>query len=458
MKRRASPRTKRGTRTPARRRPAAAGDATPLAASPRRRAHLLHPAGQSRGLAGPASPVNRRPPAGVGRGLQVGLDERGQVAVEDAVRVARLEPGAVVLDHPIRVQHVRADLASPLDRLLVADALLFLGPPLVERLLVEPGPQHAHRHLAVAALAALVLARHDDPGRQVRDAHGRVGHVDVLAAGARSTGTCRRAGPCRRSRSRCPRRSRARRTPKRTTCGAAWPRRTARCARAGGRPSRSSGNRTRGRRRREASRSSGPASSPSCRSISSTFQSRASANRMYMRRSISAQSCDSVPPAPEWIVTQAFFASSGVPIFTESSSSSANAAARAAGVARVGLGRLPFLQKLRERLELPANLVERGRGRDPALVAPGLPEDLLRFRLARPEIRRRGLLPQTGERAPRRIQIKGSRGARPAAPRRPGVPRSDRRVPSFRSPRPIAPGGPTGAGPTLSPPANGAED
>ena len=33
-------------------------------------------------------------------------------------------------------------------------------------------------------LRALVLARHDDAGRQVRDAHRRVGDVDVLAAGA----------------------------------------------------------------------------------------------------------------------------------------------------------------------------------------------------------------------------------------------------------------------------------
>ena len=105
-------------------------------------------------------------------------------AVENAVGVAGLVTRAVVLHHPVGMQHVRADLAAPLDRLLLADALLLLGAPLVQRLLIEPRAQDPHRHVAVAPLAALVLARHDDAGRQVRDAHGRVGHVDVLAAGA----------------------------------------------------------------------------------------------------------------------------------------------------------------------------------------------------------------------------------------------------------------------------------
>ena len=36
-------------------------------------------------------------------------------------------------------------------------------------------------------LAALVLTRHDDTARQVRDAHRGLGLVDVLAAGARGT-------------------------------------------------------------------------------------------------------------------------------------------------------------------------------------------------------------------------------------------------------------------------------
>ena len=53
-----------------------------------------------------------------------------------------------------------------------------------------------------------------------------------------------------------------------------------------------------------------PASSPGCRSMTSRLKPRRSVQRMYMRMSISAQSCDSVPPAPGWIVTIAFLRSS----------------------------------------------------------------------------------------------------------------------------------------------------
>jgi hypothetical protein len=41
-----------------------------------------------------------------------------------------------------------------------------------------------------------------------------------------------------------------------------------------------------------------PASSPGDTSASSTLNPRRSAQRISMRRSISAQSCESVPPAP----------------------------------------------------------------------------------------------------------------------------------------------------------------
>ena len=47
------------------------------------------------------------------------------------------------------------------------------------------GLEDLHGPVLVLVLAALVLARHHHPGGQVGEAHGRVGHVDVLAAGAR---------------------------------------------------------------------------------------------------------------------------------------------------------------------------------------------------------------------------------------------------------------------------------
>ena len=46
-----------------------------------------------------------------------------------------------------------------------------------------------------------------------------------------------------------------------------------------------------------------PASSPASASFSSTFMPRRSAQRISMRSSISAQSCESVPPAPAFTVT-----------------------------------------------------------------------------------------------------------------------------------------------------------
>ena len=48
-----------------------------------------------------------------------------------------------------------------------------------------------------------------------------------------------------------------------------------------------------------------PASSPSVVSRSSTSKPRRSPQRRYMRSSISAQSCDSVPPAPAWTARMA---------------------------------------------------------------------------------------------------------------------------------------------------------
>ena len=45
-----------------------------------------------------------------------------------------------------------------------------------------PGPQHQHGLGPVLDLALLVLHRHDETGRQVRDTHGRVRGVDRLSA------------------------------------------------------------------------------------------------------------------------------------------------------------------------------------------------------------------------------------------------------------------------------------
>ena len=56
---------------------------------------------------------------------------------------------------------------------------------LLERPLVDAGPEHPHRLLAVLELGLLVLHRDDDARRLVRDADGGVGRVHRLAAGPR---------------------------------------------------------------------------------------------------------------------------------------------------------------------------------------------------------------------------------------------------------------------------------
>ncbi len=71
-----------------------------------------------------------------------------------------------------------------------------------------------------------------------------------------------------------------------------------------------------------------PASSPARRSTTSALKPARSAQRRYMRMRIWAQSCDSVPPAPGWMDTMAFFRSCGPDRVTFSSNASSAAPAR----------------------------------------------------------------------------------------------------------------------------------
>jgi hypothetical protein len=61
---------------------------------------------------------------------------------------------------------------------------LLLGLALAHFMVVQAAAQALPGHVTVAVLAASVLALHHDAGGDVRQAHGRVGLVDVLAAGA----------------------------------------------------------------------------------------------------------------------------------------------------------------------------------------------------------------------------------------------------------------------------------
>ena len=74
---------------------------------------------------------------------------------------------------------------APADVGLAGGGLVGLGLAQFQFALVEAGAQHVPRRGAVLVLRALGLTGHDDAGRQMGDADGGVGRVDVLAARAR---------------------------------------------------------------------------------------------------------------------------------------------------------------------------------------------------------------------------------------------------------------------------------
>ena len=114
---------------------------------------------------------------------QVCVDETVDVAVHDGVDVAVFKAGARVLGQRVGHEDIgaygAAEVYLHLHALDVADllqvfALLDLG---------QLGAQHVLAVLEVLEVAALHLAGHDDAGRQVGQAHGAGGLVDLLAAG-----------------------------------------------------------------------------------------------------------------------------------------------------------------------------------------------------------------------------------------------------------------------------------
>ena len=115
-----------------------------------------------------------------------GLDEGVDIAVHDRLHVARLHACAHVLDHRVGLKYVGADLAAPLDLLLISFELLDLSFLLLLLKFKELGAQHLQALLAVLQLRALVLALHDDARWHVRHAHGGRRLIDVLTACTRS--------------------------------------------------------------------------------------------------------------------------------------------------------------------------------------------------------------------------------------------------------------------------------
>ena len=174
------------------------------------------PAGHRACTSGP-SLEDGQPFGLVGRDQRI--DEAVEVAVEDRRQVVQVHADAVVGDAVLR-EVVGPDLLRPIAR---ADHRAPRGGLRLVRLallhLEQAGAQHGHRLGLVLVLALLVLDRDHEAGRQVGDAHGRVGRVDALAARARTSARRRCAGPCPRRSGPRPRRPRAAPPRSRSRCG-----------------------------------------------------------------------------------------------------------------------------------------------------------------------------------------------------------------------------------------------
>ena len=200
------------------------------------------------------------------------------------------------------MQDVAPDLVAPAGLDVLALELADLGLLLLEGPLEQPRLQDLDRHLLVLGLAPLVLALGDDPGRQVGQPDRRVGLVDVLAAGALRP---ERVDPdlvpveldldvvvgLRQDLDEGERRLAPLLGVERADPDEAVD------AALGAEPAVGA----RGRRPRRSTLLR-PACSPSCWSTISVLKRWRSAQRRYIRRSISAQSVASVPPAPALIV------------------------------------------------------------------------------------------------------------------------------------------------------------
>src|SRR5690606_10546430 len=104
--------------------------------------------------------------------------------VEHVGGAGALDAGAQILDQLIGLEHVGADLVAPADVGLGRLGGVGGGLALLQLVLVEARAQHFPRLGAVLVLRTLGLAGNGDAGGDVGDAHGRIGGVDVLAAGA----------------------------------------------------------------------------------------------------------------------------------------------------------------------------------------------------------------------------------------------------------------------------------
>ena len=120
-------------------------------------------------------------------GAQPAVHKRIQIAVHHPLHIARFHAGAQILHHAIGLEDVAANLVAPGNAALLAVKPFHVGLLRVHPLRVNPRQQQPHGRRAVLMLRTLGLRRDDQPGRNVRDAHGGLDLVHVLAALAAGT-------------------------------------------------------------------------------------------------------------------------------------------------------------------------------------------------------------------------------------------------------------------------------
>src|SRR6266511_4200882 len=116
-------------------------------------------------------------PEGVDQLIQVTLEDGGEPVEREVDPVIRDATLGEVIGADALATLARAHLAPPVG----GDG----GGLLMLRALEEPRPEHPHGLRPVLDLRPLVLARHHEPGGEMREAHGGVRGVDALPAGTR---------------------------------------------------------------------------------------------------------------------------------------------------------------------------------------------------------------------------------------------------------------------------------
>src|SRR6185295_5478251 len=117
--------------------------------------------------------------------LRQGPDELIEAAIDDVRQTVDRQLDAMIGDAPLR-KIVGTDPFAAIAGTDLELACLSLLTLLLFLLCSEqPRLEQGKRPGSILVLGAFVLALHDDPGRQVGDAHCGVGLVDVLSAGTR---------------------------------------------------------------------------------------------------------------------------------------------------------------------------------------------------------------------------------------------------------------------------------